>query len=399
VRLIANELHHLGWRATVLTVDERDYEEPADMDGVKLVAPEVEVIKVRASPIRRFIGMRLIGDIGLRAFGSLKREAVRLCLEEQVDFAWISMPSWYPALIGRFLHNTGTPFGIDYQDPWVYDLPENVSPLSRELITIQIAKALEPFAVKHASVITGINQPYFQGVLDRNPHLESVSHGSFQLGFSHRDHSIKMPHLQTPWKRGERPFVYAGAFLPKSLVLWEQLFRALALLKKEDSLDPTIRIHLFGTKQSHHRSLSSMATDVGIGDLIIEHPERIPFLQVQELIRRAEGVLSVGSTEPHYSASKTFQCLLSGKKLFSYFHRDSEARIILKDCEADAFHTSFHSDELIEDQVIKIKRKLCDYFSTKSMDWSPNLQPLEAYNSRKSAEALIQTVEKALKIK
>ena len=142
-----------------------------------------------------------------------------------------------------------------------------------------------------------------------------------------------------------------------------------------------------------------MATDSGIGDLIIEHPERIPFLQVQEFLRRAEGVLSIGSTEPHYSASKTFQCLLSGKKLFSYFHQDSEARMILKDCEADAFYTSFHPDELIEDQVFKIKRKLFDYFSTKSMDWSPNLQPLEAYNSRKSAEALIQTVEKALKIK
>ena len=398
VRLIANELHHLGWKATVLTVDERDYEEPGDADGLKLVAPEVNVIKVRANPVRKLLGKRVIGDIGMRAFSALKREALKHCRDEKVDFAWISMPSWYPALIGRHLHKQGTPFGIDYQDPWVHDLPKQISPFSRAFLTIQVAKVLEPIAVKNSSIITGINQPYFQGVLNRNSQLKSVSNGSFQLGFSHRDHEIHVPDLDSPWGSEQRAFIYAGAFLPMSLALWQRLFTAIGLLKLEGELDSKIRIYLFGTGQTHHQSLQDMANDAGIGDVVVEHPERIPFLHVQELLRRAEGILSIGSTEIHYSASKTFQCLLSGNKLFSYFHEASEAREILQACNADAFHVSFHPNHQADEEILQIKQRLRCFFANQTTDWSPNLEPLEAHSSRKSAEALIQTIEKALNI-
>lgn len=396
VRLIANELHHLKWNVTVLTVDERDYEEPEDPDSLKLVSAEVNVIKVRANPIREIAGKRLVGDIGLRAYSALKRKAIKFSLEENVDFAWISVPSWYPALIGRSLYKIGIPFGIDYQDPWVHDLPEKISMFSRAAMTIRLAKFLEPIAVKRASAITGINQPYYQGVLDRNPQLQSVSNGSFQLGFSHTDHEITMPDLAAPWQNEHRAFVYAGAFLPMSLLLWERFFNALAMLKSENLLDPTIRIHLFGTGQNHHRSLQTMAADVGLEDVVAEHQERIPFLHVQEFLRRAEGVLSIGSTELHYSASKTFQCLLSGNKLFSYFHEGSDAREILRACKADTFHVSYNPAELVGDEILKIKFKLMPYFEAKPINWSPNLKPLEAYSSRRSAEALIQTINKAL---
>lgn len=396
VRLIANELHHLGWQATVLTVDERDYEEPGDPDSLKLVAPEVEVVKVRAKPVRKILGKRFIGDIGLRAFGALKSEALKLCNKQKFDFAWISMPSWYPALIGRHLHKQGTPFGIDYQDPWVYDLPEQVLPLSRAAMTIRVAKILEPIAVKQASIITGINQPYYQGVLDRNPQLKFASHSFFQLGFSHLDHNIPMPQLKTPWGAEERTFIYAGAFLPKSLVLWERLFTSLAALKSNGKLDSSIRFYLFGTGQTQHLSLQTMADQAGIGDVIVEHPDRIPFLHVQEFLRRAEGVLSIGSTEIHYSASKTFQCLLSGNKLFSYFHEGSEAREILGNCEADSFHVSFHPKHEVAEEIAQLKSQLQRIFEVNSTEWSPELRPLENYNSRKSAETLVNTIEKAL---
>ena len=34
------------------------------------------------------------------------------------------MPSWYPSLMGKsILKQTGVPFGIDYQDPWVQPMP------------------------------------------------------------------------------------------------------------------------------------------------------------------------------------------------------------------------------------------------------------------------------------
>lgn len=396
VRLIANELHELGWKAIVLAVHPRDYEEPGDEDGLKLVAPEVEVVKVRARPVVKLFGKRMIGDIGLRAYFPLRDKALELCSNRSIDFAWISMPSWYPSLIGRRLHRIGIPFGIDYQDPWVYDLPSRTKPWSRAAWTIRMAKFLEPIAVRKASAITGINRAYFQGVLDRNPHLRAIEHGAFQLGFSERDHQIELPELRSPWKSGERVFLYAGAFLPMSLPLWDRLFRALALLNSRDGLDQNIRFYLFGTGQNHHISLQEMASNLGIGKFIVEHPERIPFLHVQEYLRRAEGVLSIGSTEVHYSASKTFQCLLSGNKLFGYFHALSEAKDILEACRASAYFVPFEGSNAEKDECESLATRLLQFFDAPETSWRPNLQALDKYSSRRSAEALIATVERVL---
>lgn len=389
VRLIANELNGLGWHPIVLTVHEDDYEETPDPLGLKLVDDSVEIVKVHANPPIRLLGKRLIGDIGLRAYSNMKKKALEIASSRSIDCAWISMPSWYPSLIGRALHQHGIPFGVDYQDPWVYALPASAKGFNRACATVALAKILEPIAVRHASFITGINQAYFQGCLDRNLHLKSKPQGELQLGFSPRDHAIPIPELQSPWEDSHRAFIYAGAFLPMSLPLWEQFFDAMALLKQRNQLDAAVRIHLFGTGQNHHTSLQDLAAIKGIEEVVLEHPERIPFLHVQELMRRAEGVLSIGSTEVHYSASKTFQCLLSGKKVFSYFHARSEARSILRSCHADTFHCDYAADDSAAEIL---SSNLRSYFAAEQEEWQPDLTPLEAFSAKKSAQILIDTV-------
>lgn len=396
VRLIANELHDLGWQAIVLTVDHRDYEEECDESGLMLISPNVNVIKVRARRVVELFGKRIIGDIGLRAYFQLRDKALELCGKQTIDFAWISVPSWYPSLIGRLLYRIGIPFGIDYQDPWVYDLPDGTKPWSREAWTIRIAKFLEPIAVNKASAITGINQAYFQGVLARNPHLRNVELGAFQLGYSASDHRIELPGLPSPWKPEVRVFIYAGAFLPMSMPLWHRLFEALAVLNSRGELDQNVRLYLFGTKQHYHQSLHELASNLGIGKFIVEHPERIPFLHVQEYLRRAEGILSIGSTEMHYSASKTFQCLLSNKKIFGYFHALSEAREILEACEAADYFVPFAESDSAEDQRESLATCLLRFIDAEAASWRPNLKPMDKYSSRRSAEALIETVERVL---
>ena len=111
-------------------------------------------------------------------------------------------------------------------------------------------------------------------------------------------------------------------------------------------------------------------------------------------MRRAEGVLSVGSVEPHYSASKTFQCLLSGKKLFSFFHEASEARTILKECKALNFHCDFVPKASDEHSVNALVPLLSNFLDAKAEEWSPELLPIEAYSAERSAETLIQTFSK-----
>lgn len=397
VRLIANELITMGWEPIVLTVDDRDYEEPLNTTHDNLVDERIEVIKVRASAVVKVFGKRLIGDIGLRGYIPLRNKALEICSNREIDAIWISIPSWYTSLIGRHLwKKRKVPFGLDYQDPWVHELPQGVSLFSRANLTVFLAKLIEPHAVKHARYITGINQQYFRGCLDRNPHLEARPHGELQLGFSVKDHQIPQPKLSSPWSKDERIFIYGGAFLPLSAPNWILLFRAMELLCQQGLMPKGIKFYLFGTGQTLQKSLTSLAIEHNVGHLIQEIPERIPFLELQEFMRRSEGVLSIGSIESHYSASKTFQCILSGKKILSISHPQSEAKSILEHCEAGAFHIDNSTLSATKETIEHMSKVLLKYFELGTGHWKPNLSHLSKYTALESAKTLAYTIESAL---
>jgi hypothetical protein len=106
--------------------------------------------------------------------------------------------------------------------------------------------------------------------------------------------------------------------------------------------------------------------------------------------------LSIGSTEVHYSASKTFQCLLSGNKLFGYFHALSEAKDILEACQASAYFVPFEGSNAEKDECESLATCLLQFFDASATSWRPNLQALDKYSSLRSAEALIATVDRVL---
>lgn len=396
VRLVANELVEMDWNVTVLTIDERDYEEPADELSLRLVNPKIRVVKVRAREPWNLFGKRLIGDIGLRGYQNLQKKLLLEINEHRPSCAWISIPSWYTAMLGNTLHQNSIPFGIDYQDPWVHHQSPSTPIWSRAFFTVFLAKKLEPRAVRHAAFITGINRAYFEGTLERNGHLQRRPYGELQLGFSEADHQITLPELPTPWEPNERVFLYAGAFLPLSRILWQRLFRALGDLREQGALDPTVRIYLFGTGSTTDHSLQQLAIDAGVGDIVQETSERIPFLHVQEYMRRCEGLLSIGSTEAHYSASKTFQCLLARKKLLSFFHLKSEARTILKNAEADQYHTDYVPDQEEHESISELRTALEGFIASDASYWQPRLKALDPYHAKKSAQALIDTIQQAI---
>ena len=100
-RLIGNYLKQFGWQPLLLTVDAKYYEEPLDPLLEKTVSNDIEVIYTKAYRVTK---PRIIGDIGLRAFPFLKKEALKICGERQIDFIWIPIPSFYTAILGRILY-------------------------------------------------------------------------------------------------------------------------------------------------------------------------------------------------------------------------------------------------------------------------------------------------------
>jgi hypothetical protein len=306
-RLISNFLHDFDWHPIVLTVKSEYYEEIPDIEIKKTVNPKTEIFYTHAKKIGK---IRFFGDIGLRAFNFLKKEALNIISTRKIDFIWIPIPSFYVAVLGRILYNKiKIPYGIDYIDPWVRNISNRKN--WRALISNFVARVLEPFAVKKASLISGVSTNYYQPVLDRNFKNKKIEHVGMPYGFDPNDHKILIENLTYPWEKYPncKPIVYAGAFLPLSGYFTEVLFKSIKKLIIENKFDKNIKLFFVGTGNYSHKSITQYAKEADIQEYIIEIRERFPFLQILNFLSNSYANIIIGSTEKHYTASKNFKSL------------------------------------------------------------------------------------------
>jgi hypothetical protein len=383
-RLIGNYLIELGWNPLLLTVDSQFYEETLDPSMERTVSPNIEVIFTKAYKVTK---PRIIGDIGLRAFPFLKKKALEICKERPIDFIWIPIPSFYTALLGRQLHDkTNIPYGIDYIDPWVRDIT-NQNDL-RAKLSQAVARLLEPYAVKKASLISGVSTPYYWPVIERNFKTPPV-HAGMPYGFDPHDHEIIVEGLKLPWEDQPncKPWLYAGAFLPNSHLFVQSFFESIAALKANNTWDDSIRLFFIGTGPYPSKRISAYAKDYGLEDIVVEHRDRFPFLHVLNFLSKADRVMLFGSTENHYTASKTFQCLLSKKPLLAMLHKESSACQVLKETKADRFLFEYKEGLLKMEISQKLNKILLDFI--KVNEWEIDLKPLYKYSAKRSAKILV----------
>ena len=392
MRLIANELRSLGWKAVVLTIDERDYEEELVPETTKLVDPEVEVIKIRANRVVRLFGKRLIGDIGLRGWFPLRRAAHQLLSERKFSFIIFSLPSWYISLLGYGLQKKSrVPFGIDYRDPWVYKLSSEERGLNRAFFPPKLAKILEPLALRGVSLVSGVSDGYLQGVRERYSQLSNVPFVTFQMGFRKKDHFIPLKNFQNPFLPEKRTFVYAGAHWPLGQTMFKEFLQALALAKKS-GLAGNVQFLFIGTGNTKLPSLTATAAQLKLGDTFREIPERLSYLQVQKILREAHGAIIIGSIEPHYSASKIFQCLVTAKRTLAYFHQTSEGAQILELCNASNYFQPYNPATTEDDRINSLSKCILRFTADESM-WQPNLEPLDQFTSKANAVKLVNAID------
>jgi hypothetical protein len=332
-------LPSFGWTPIILTVHEDFYEEAPDWNLCKLLPEGQRIEKVNAFKVTT---PRLVGDIGLRGFLQLRKKALQLVRKEKIDFVYIPIPSFYTSLIGPYLYRkTGIKYGIDYIDPWVHQFPGSEKKFSRHWWSTQAAKYLEPKAVKYASLITGVAEGYYRGVIERNPGVIKTSIvGAMPYGGEQLDHEQirKMKIVPYLFKKKPNQFhlVYAGAFLPKALQPLRQLFDAIASAKEQFN---DVVFHFIGTGSSVNDpdsfSIKPVAEEFGIWNTIIkEYPQRIPYLDVLVHLDAADGIFILGSTEAHYTPSKVYQAVLSSKPVFAVLHKLSSAGNLLEKTNA-----------------------------------------------------------------
>lgn len=352
-RLFANHLPEFGWKPIILMVHEKHYEEPPDEHLERLLAPDLHIEKVKAIPVTK---PRIVGDIGLRAFYSMYKKAKKIIRKEKIDFLYITIPSFYGALWGRWLHEkTDIPYGIDYIDPWVHDFPGSNQLLSRHWMATKVSGVLEPIAVKKAVLITGVAEGYFRPVFERNPQLSKTCLSlAMPYGGEPSDHQAVAQWNLKPYlfaqEIGKIKMVYAGAMLPKAYAPLEEMFQA---IKQNPDAYRNVEWHFIGTGKSPNdangHNIKPLAEKYGLWEKVVfEYPKRIPYLDVLVHLNAADGIFILGSTEPHYTPSKIYQAVLSGKPIFAILHalstgveviRQSKSGVVLSfDGEQDLNH-------------------------------------------------------------
>lgn len=374
-RLFAQHLPEFGWEPVILTVHEKYYEEEPDYNLVKLLPEDLRIEKVHAYKITK---PRIIGDIGLRSFFQLYKKAKQLIQKEKFDFLYISIPSFYCALLGRWLHaTTGIKYGIDYVDPWVHPFPGSDKKFSRHWWSTKLAQLLEPVAVKRASLITGVAEGYYLPVLERNPQLKKTAiTGAMPYGGEKRDIEILKELNLKPYlfskKKDTIQLVYAGAMLPKAYQPLEAIFKAIS--KQRDEFK-NVEFHFIGTgsraNDENSYNIKPLAEKYNLWQTnVYEYPKRIPYLDVLTHLSYADGIFILGSTEPHYTPSKSYQAILSGKPIFAILHEQSTAVQLLLSSEASRVLT-FGNDTDLEDLAENFNQSMKEFLCFKK-NFDPN---------------------------
>jgi hypothetical protein len=336
-RHLAKHLPAFGWTPIVVCVDESHHEELLDLDLSALVPLEVEVAKVGAisASLSRYIG---IGDVSARAWTHLKRKVFDLLKGREIGVILITGGPFYSMLLAPELKRSfAIPVVLDFQDPWVSAWGAAQPALSKAGLSHRLARLLEPRAVRGADFVTSVSDVQNAEMRARYPWFNHTQMAAIPIGGDPDDFQALQSELAVVnhlLKPGLVHLSYVGTVLPRSKPLFRTLFRAFATLRAaEPALTARIQLNFIGTSNqpndnSRYR-VKPLAEEAGVVASICEIPRRVPFLQALNITVRSNGLLLIGSDEPHYTASKIYPSLMSGRPFLSLFHCESSAHALL----------------------------------------------------------------------
>jgi len=132
--------------------------------------------------------------------------------------------------------------------------------------------------------------------------------------------------------------------------------RDVALLKK-------LRIHFIGTSYAAAgrgvKSIEPIAIEEGLGEIVSEHSDRIPYSETLRCLLDADALVVPGSNDPAYTASKIYPYLLARKPLLAVFHENSSVVSLINSVGGGRV-IPFASGEGVESIAERIKAEWLD---------------------------------------
>ena len=356
-RHLAKHLPSAGWHPIVVAVDEAFHEERLDPGLAALVPNTVEVAKVTALSARlaRPLG---IGDLSIRGYSKIRGKVIELVESRSVDCILITGAPYYPMLLAPLLKRvSGTPVVLDFQDPWVSTWGASQSAFSKFGMADRLARVLEPRVLAAAAYITSVSDNQNAEMADRHPWLDAGRMAALPIGFDADDFAALGAATGSGVQRHLAPggvnLSFVGTLMPRSAPTVNVMLRAFARCREEHPREmKCVRLNFVGTSNlavgSPQPRVRPMAAELGIEEAVYECPERVPYLEALGVLARSDGILLVGSDEPHYTASKIYPGLMSGRPWCSLYHASSSSHAILSAAGGGLAHAFADAGELAD---------------------------------------------------
>ncbi|MBD2357537.1 hypothetical protein H6G41_23475 [Tolypothrix sp. FACHB-123] len=346
VRMSLPYFEKFGWESHILTVRPECVQGVQDSLLAKTIPDHIPVTSTSALPVQytKLIGL---GNLGLRCFPYLLKVGDRLLHQKKFDLIYFSTTVFISMALGpRWQSRFSIPYILDFQDPWLsnyYKQSREVPPGGRfkyGFAQFQ-AKFLEPRATSKVSHIISVSPKYPEILQQRYPHLKPEQFTILPFGAPEPDFeqlsSLNVQQTIFNPKDGKRHWVYIGrggsdmALAVRILFLGIQSERC-----KNPKLWQAVKLHFVGTSYAPDnravKTVEPIAQELGVADLVEEHPHRIPYFEALQTLVDSDAILLIGSDDPAYTASKLYPCILAKKPIFAIFHQQSSVVKILNQC-------------------------------------------------------------------
>ena len=397
VRMSLPYFKEFGWEPHVLAVRPECVEAVQDSLLLKTVPPYIPVTYTGALPIQqtRRIGM---SSLGLRCFPYLLRAGDRLLHQKKFDLIYFSTTVFIAmALASRWFRLFGIPYVLDFQDPWLSDYykqpgasPPPGGRLKYGFSQLQ-AKLLEPRALSKVSRVISVSPAYPKTLQQRYPHLRSKQFTVLPFGAPETDFE-QLPGLNIQQKifnpnDGKRHWVYVGRGGNDMALALRTLFLG---IQSERHRHPekwrAVRLHFVGTsyapKDRAVKTVEPIAQELGVADLVTEHPHRIPYFEALQVLVDSDAILLIGSNDAGYTASKLYPYILARKPILAIFHQESSVVDILHHCQAGRAVT-FAPENQPEDLLAEVTIQLQELMSLpKGSQPETNWTAFQPYTAR-----------------
>jgi hypothetical protein len=341
IRFFTRHLPAFGWKPIVLTVDPSYYEYAVDRENTNLLPPDLEVHRTGSMPLSlsRPFGF---GDIGMRTMWHHWRAIKDLCRRAEVDLILIPVPPYLPMALGRMAYvRFRVPYVIDYIDPWVTDYywnkPKTERP-SKWFLADALSRIVEPYSLKYVAHIIGVSQGTTDDVTARYPWLAKADGTEIPYGVEPSDFQYLAAHPRRnpifDRNDGCLHISSVGRGGIDQLAILRVLLETLRQGLAEDPLRyERIRLHFVGTSYAANAGqfqVMPLAKEYGLQDRVSERPGRVSYLEALQVLLDSNALVAIGSEQAHYTPSKIFPYILSGRPILAIFHHASSALEFLR---------------------------------------------------------------------